>query len=46
MEAAADGAKVRFPPPLVYVAGLALGVAADRILGLPSLGLHPATRWL
>jgi len=44
MEKVTDGANVRFPPPLIYVAGLALGIAADRILNLPSLGLPLATR--
>jgi protein-S-isoprenylcysteine O-methyltransferase Ste14 len=39
MEKASDGARVRFPPPLIYVAGLALGVAADRFGHLPRLGL-------
>lgn len=40
MEKTADGANVRFPPPLIYVAGLALGVGASRFLNLPSLGLQ------
>jgi protein-S-isoprenylcysteine O-methyltransferase Ste14 len=44
MEKAADGAKVRFPPPLIYVAGLALGIVADRVLNLPILGLPLSTR--
>jgi protein-S-isoprenylcysteine O-methyltransferase Ste14 len=39
MDKAADGANVRFPPPLIYLAGLVLGVAADRLLHLPRLGL-------
>lgn len=39
METAADGAKVHFPPPLVYLAGLALGYGAQRLLNLPRLGL-------
>jgi protein-S-isoprenylcysteine O-methyltransferase Ste14 len=34
-----DGAKVLFPPPLVYVIGLALGIGAGRLLKLPGLGL-------
>lgn len=38
MDRTADGAKVHFPPPLVYLAGLALGVALDRLLHLPTLG--------
>lgn len=44
MEKTADGANVRFPPPLIYVAGLALGVGASRFLNLPSLGLKLGTR--
>jgi len=41
MEKASDGARVRFPPPLIYLAGLALGIAADRLAHLPRLGLRP-----
>lgn len=44
MDKAPDGANVRFPPPLIYVAGLALGIIAERFLHLPSLGLPLATR--
>ena len=44
MNQIADGANVRFPPPLIYLAGLALGLAADRFLSLPSLGVKLATR--
>lgn len=44
MVKAADTANVRFPPPLVYIAGLVLGVAADQFLGLPRLGVPLATR--
>lgn len=44
MEKASDGANVRFPPPLIYVGGLALGIAADRLLHLPRLGLQPELR--
>lgn len=44
MEKTSDGARVRFPPPLIYVAGLALGIAADRFGHLPRLGLQPAVR--
>ena len=44
MEKATDGANVRFPPPLICIAGLALGIAADHIFNLPTLGLPPATR--
>ena len=39
MKNATDGANVRFPPPLIYGAGLAVGIAAERLLNLPSLGL-------
>lgn len=39
-----DGANVRFPPPLIYVAGLLLGIAVDRLLKLPSLGLPIGVR--
>ena len=38
MNKAIDGANVRFPPPLIYVAGLAIGVGAEHLLYLPSLG--------
>jgi protein-S-isoprenylcysteine O-methyltransferase Ste14 len=38
MKNATDGANVRFPPPLIYGAGLAVGIAAERLLNLPSLG--------
>ncbi len=44
METVRDGANVLFPPPLIYLGGLALGIFAGRLLGLPSLGLHPAVR--
>lgn len=44
MNERADGANVRFPPPLIYLAGLALGAGAERVLNLPSLGLPLATR--
>jgi len=39
MEKTTDGANVRFPPPLIYLAGLAVGVAVERLMKLPSLGL-------
>lgn len=39
MDRTADGAKVHFPPPLIYLAGLAVGVAVGRLLHLPGLGL-------
>ena len=38
MTNATDGANVRFPPPLIYVAGLAVGVTAERLLHFPTLG--------
>ena len=44
MEKAVDGARVLFPPPLIYVAGLALGIASDRMVHLPRLGLQPTLR--
>src|SRR6476620_1156337 len=44
MEKSSDGANVRFPPPLIYVLGLALGLAAGRLLHLPGLGLAPRMR--
>ena len=44
MQTVADGAKVRFPPPLIYAAGLALGIAAGRIWSFPGLGLTPSVR--
>lgn len=44
MEATSDGANVRFPPPLVYVAGLGLGVMGARLWHLPVLGLAPIVR--
>jgi protein-S-isoprenylcysteine O-methyltransferase Ste14 len=37
MNKAIDGASVRFPPPLIYVGGLAIGVGAEHLLNLPSL---------
>ena len=46
METVRDGAKVLFPPPLIYLCGLALGIFAGRILHLPSLGLQPAVRYV
>ena len=44
MNQPSDGANVRFPPPLIYVAGLAIGIGVDRILRLPTLGLPLMTR--
>jgi len=39
MRAGPDHANVRFPPPLVYVAALVLGIFAGRALNLPGLGI-------
>src|SRR5690349_17161834 len=44
MEKVTDGAKVRFPPPLIYLAGLVLGILGDRLLHLRTLGLQPNIR--
>jgi hypothetical protein len=44
MNKAIDGANVRFPPPLIYVAGLAIGVGAEHLLNLPSLGFPTVIR--
>jgi len=44
MKNATDGANVRFPPPLIYVAVLAVGIAADRLLNLPRLGFPSMIR--
>ena len=40
-----DGANVHFPPPLVYLSGLALGYFAGRLLNFPGLGLRPEARY-
>jgi hypothetical protein len=42
MPTPSDGANVRFPPPLIYLAGLAFGIAGGRSLELPNLGLGVA----
>jgi len=39
MDRAADGARIHFPPPLIFLAGLALGAVLDHLLDLPDLGL-------
>jgi protein-S-isoprenylcysteine O-methyltransferase Ste14 len=44
MEKPSDGANVRFPPPLIYVAGLGLGMMAGRFLHVPALGLPSILR--
>ena len=46
MEAVRDGAGVRFPPPLIYLAGLALGIFAGRQLDLAGIGLGTTGREL
>lgn len=42
----ADSANVRFPPPLIYVGALALGIFAGRALHLPGLGIAPNVRMM
>ena len=44
MANAMDGANVRFPPPLIYLAGLAIGIGAEHLLNLPTLDLPIMTR--
>ena len=44
MEQVSDGPKVHFPPPLIYLAGLMLGIGGDRLLHLRTLGLEPNLR--
>ena len=39
VEKANDGADIRFPPPLIYAAGLLLGLAGAHFFNLPKLGL-------
>ncbi len=39
-----DNANVRFPPPLIYLGFLLLGIWAGRSMDLPGLGLEPAAR--
>lgn len=39
-----DSPNILFPPPLIYVAGLALGVLAGRELGLPGFGIGAGAR--
>lgn len=40
----ADNANVRFPPPLIYIGGLVLGIFAGRMLNLPRLGIASNVR--
>lgn len=44
MKTSSDGARVHFPPPLIYLGGLALGLTAARLLNLPGFALEPAVR--
>lgn len=39
-----DSPNILAPPPLIYVAGLALGVLAGRELGLPGFGIGAGAR--
>lgn len=40
----ADSAKVRFPPPLVYLGALVFGVFAGRAMNLPGFGIESNVR--
>lgn len=40
-----DNAGVRFPPPLIFLSMILLGLGADRLFGLPSLSLGNL-RWI
>jgi len=44
MNETSDGANVRFPPPLIYVLILALGLVAGHFLHSPGLGFGARTR--
>ena len=44
MNEAPDNARVRFPPPLIYLAALLLGIFVGRALKLPGYGIDPAAR--
>ena len=46
MEAEADSAGIRFPPPFLYLILLLAGLVAGPLLGLPDLGLPPPVRTL
>jgi protein-S-isoprenylcysteine O-methyltransferase Ste14 len=39
-----DNANVRFPPPLIYLGFLVVGIWGGWALGLPALGVEPAWR--
>jgi protein-S-isoprenylcysteine O-methyltransferase Ste14 len=38
MKTNVDSANIRFPPPLIYLVGLLLGILGGRVLGLASIG--------
>jgi protein-S-isoprenylcysteine O-methyltransferase Ste14 len=40
-----DNANVRFPPPLIYLGFLVVGIWAGRAMAFPGLGLGPAARY-
>ena len=42
---ARDTARVIAPPPLLFLGAAAIGLAFDRLAGLPPLGLAIALRW-
>lgn len=42
---AKDTAGVIAPPPLLFLGAVALGLALDRLIPLPALGLPPVLRW-
>jgi protein-S-isoprenylcysteine O-methyltransferase Ste14 len=42
---ARDTAGVIAPPPLIFLGAVGLGLALDRLAGLPALGLPMALRW-
>jgi protein-S-isoprenylcysteine O-methyltransferase Ste14 len=44
VEKAQEGAEIHFPPPLIYVGGLVLGIVGARLLHLPNLGLETNVR--
>lgn len=46
MTGAADNANVRFPPPLIYLIALLLGIFAGRALSLPQSGIASNVRIL
>jgi protein-S-isoprenylcysteine O-methyltransferase Ste14 len=44
MQSTRDGAGVYFPPPIIYLAGLAIGIVAGRLLHLPRPGFDALVR--